>query len=266
MIKSVAKYILYELVPPLRFRDKNLAGCKKAMAVFETFVMLLFVTLIAVHYSFPYFTKKFTYHQLTFYVNDENVTQEQINTLAQKALSGIKDDPLYDAVDTTIYIANNPWLYALLVPSGFTNLWKSAAGTFGSSIFFKKIDFTKVVAQNGSHFEKAYAVLAHELVHTLQFHRYGFWAMMFGENEWAVEGYATYVTRKLYTVSPKSILHKTYLETFGQKHVPPIYMLFALMTEHTLKRMHYTIDDLHSKKADYDTVYEDMMKYYKIKK
>ena len=137
--------------------------------------------------------------------------------------------------------------------------------TFGSSVFIKEIDFSKGIVLDRKHSEKAYAILAHELIHTLQFHRYGFWEMGFRINRWAGEGYATYATRKLYTIPPESILHKTYLETFGQKHIPPIYMLFSLMAEHALKRMHYTIDDLHSKKADYDTVYEDMMKYYKIK-
>ena len=83
--------------------------------------------------------------------------------------------------------------------------------------------------------------------------------------EWVEEGYATYFAARLSAIKLSDILEKSYLNIISQRHISPYYLLWGLMVKHAIEQMHYSVDDLHRGKVDYDTVYKDMMKYYKDK-
>ena len=140
-----------------------------------------------------------------------------------------------------------------------------AVTTGKSTIYFKDVLLEKNLSRDGHGHQTAFkSVLVHELIHIRQFRKYGYIGMRFHAPIWVIEGYATYATRKTMSILPSSITQKSYLEVFGQKEIPPTYLLFARMVQYAIEKMHVSVDDLHRGKVDYDRVLDLLLKEYNI--
>ncbi len=106
--------------------------------------------------------------------------------------------------------------------------------------------------------------IMHEVIHTLQAKKYGGWIVSrLKIPDWVLEGYAVYISRENLTDGQQKFLQ--YCFNHNKLSTPDWYRLVGLMVKHAIEQMHYSVDDLHRGKVDYDTVYKDMMKRYKDK-
>ncbi len=97
---------------------------------------------------------------------------------------------------------------------------------------------------------------------------YGWFYSAFRMPYWVKEGYAIYSAWKLSRYNESKIIEYLKTQKTGTNRWS-IFLkdqLYGLMVKHAIEQMHYSVDDLHRGKVDYDTVYRDMMKYYTIKK
>ena len=121
---------------------------------------------------------------------------------------------------------------------------------------------------NGSdNFSLVFSEIVHEVIHSLQAERYGGWIRsIIIIPYWVKEGYAVYRSRSLKfdreTIKFLNEIQDMYLDAMSENEK---YIVYALMVKHAIEQMHYSVDDLHRGKVDYDTVYKDMMRHYKSK-
>ena len=234
--------------------------------VFDIVIILWIMSLLI----FTLVYKEYHYKNIHMYVNQKQTTNKEMNYLRQVD-NYLKHSSLYDEnVQTDIYIANNIWLYAIMLPQEIQSMWKSFAVTMiGSNIVFKKVDFIKNKTYYDKKEENFDAVLTHEMTHVYQANKYGWFKFMIKTPTWVKEGYATYVSRKLYIDKPQDVL-KDFIENYphmhSNNHINEQYKLWMLMVKHAIEKMHKSVDELHFGTVSYDKVLDSLLREYNITK
>ena len=179
-------------------------------------------------------------------------------------------NPLYtDNKTIDIFLLNNSILYAIMNPLNVIHGFHSYAATLGAKVTMKKVDLKNNKCSSYDGTENFDAVLAHELIHTYQNNKYGFFVKY--KSSWIIEGYATYASKDLYIEKPKEIL-ESYIkyypeyENIPSKHLSKKYQVWGLMIQHAIEHMHKSVDDLHLGKVSYDEVMESLLNEYNISK
>jgi hypothetical protein len=264
------KKLLSILFPFRRLKEKNLSFVKKIEIYFTIIFDIVIILWIISLFVFPFVCKEYKYKKIHMYTNQKQITSKEISYL-KHVDNYLKNSYLYDEnISINIYIVNNSWLYALMVPSEIPYMWKSFAVTMmGSNIVFKKVDFIKNKTFYGKKEENFDAVLIHEVVHTLQANKYSWINIMIKTPVWVREGYPTYVAKKLYIDKPQNVLKdfiKNYPHMHSNHHISEQYKLWMLMVKHAIEKMHKSVDDLHLGKVDYDEVLDSMLQEYNVSK
>jgi len=263
-------YKLLDFIFPYRkFREKNLTLIQKLSIYFEILFNIAFVLFVASYLLLPHLSKTVIYNNIHLHmIGDTNKTF--VKDYMVKADTYLHSNPLYtNEENIDIFILNNSILYAIMAPMEIFNLYASYATTWGQNIVFKYVDLKKNKSYYGEKKENFDAVLAHELIHTYQNSKYGFFVRY--KSSWIIEGYATYASKGLYIKKPKEILenyikHYPEYENMPSKHLSKKYQVWMLMVKHAIEKMHKSVDDLHLGKVEYDEVLDSLLKEYNITK
>jgi len=143
------------------------------------------------YYSFKDISKNITFLN----------TIEQVN---QKII----DNKLYDEnLKIEIFFLNNESIYKIYNPLEILPSKNTYAITIGSKVIFKMIDFKKNLVYYNQ--EKIFPyeldrALIHEVIHTLQMKKYGFFKFYTNIPYWVNEGYPIYISGKSSILNEKN--------------------------------------------------------------
>ena len=182
-----------------------------------------------------------------------------------------------DALHASIYLFDNDFLFFATMFPGLQIIYSKAGGyTVSNKIFIRHVGLLHsryVVTWENKQAWDLSTVIAHEIVHRWQSKHYKLSLIPFLNitPKWVIEGFAVYATNDIQSRLKRKQSEKDFLMERNEKIADKImrsdgaYALWGLMVKHAIEQMHYSVDDLHRGKVDYDTVYKDMMKYYKSK-
>ncbi len=250
---------------------KSLTWFQRVRSTLDTFVFICVVLWLT---SFGYLKANETIVEtdyIRWHINGNNVQKDRIMQLSKKIIKYLKNNPLYTTnIDFDLYIVNNDLLYTLLNPLDILSSRQSFAVTlFGKFLIVRDADLDRNIVRTSAKTEKLDAVVAHEMVHRLQFHKYGFLKSLIWTPKWVTEGYATYATRDLYLAqdAPKRLLSMYKHKDVNFTHSPHIaysYELYALMIKYAIEKMGYSIDDLHLGKVKYSKILKALYCQYRL--
>ena len=252
------------LFPPLKLRylsDPSISIIKRIGYVFDTVAWLLIVSLLLFWGYMRLFYQPVHAGNVQIYTREKQNIQEINATIA-------KVENVYEYLKNSapicrnnapqnhsVYLVNNRLLYTIVAPIDLIIGDTYAINILGSS-FYQQVDLKHNIAHETQTKQDRFdLVLLHEMVHSCQSNTYGFVRSHIAHamRLWVYEGYPTYLMAKY---SHRDI---------NDLHLSDAYIRYAKAVKHAIEQMHYSVDDLHRGKVDYDTVYKDMMKYYKSK-
>ena len=234
------------------------------------------VTLIL--FPQPLFSHSYTFQKATVYSHTE-VDQDAFNKALEEAFSFIRTSELYDADYAFDIFLAEPGLYNQFDDFIFGE-W-AAARAVSNNVIIKRVVNEKAgtVANGENHFDLSY-VLAHEMIHCLQHHRYGMMAFNSISHPplWNVEGYPEYISRKKvinkeeYTLQQgiSDFLSRTknrendhdIIQIGERESTPYIYYKGRIMVEYLMDVKGWSYDDIMKSEETEETLFNDLMDWY----
>jgi hypothetical protein len=241
------------------------------------FSILVFVIGLATIILYPQllFAKKVKYRQFKIYSNDK--IDNEIKSILDSALSLVEKSELYDSTyKVDIFLAYNTFFNK--VDDKVFGQGPTARAIDNNLVIKVKIDINKNLVYTTFHkpCQQSFAyVIAHEMVHCLQAHKYGIWKFNpFRHPEmWKLEGYPEYVARQK-SSDPDFSLKKE-IEKFielkrkqpdlwvaeeeGGCEAPEFYYKGRLMTEYLINVRLMTYDQILKDKRSEKEIYVEMI-------
>ncbi len=255
---KIKAYILKNLFPHLKLKDKNISKPKKAWIYFEIFSQIIAVSYIALflnlHHLFKYHYKL---EKFDIYSN-QTISKNNLQLL-YKAQKDLAKTPIYDKnISYKIFLTQSDTFYNILTPTDFIKAKiKNLAGSYGSTYVFgytiiRCIDLEKNQAFRTCHNKNDYKysareLLSHELIHTLQYQTFGLYKML-TMSQWVREGYPTYASTWL-SKQKNFNLAIDMLKKYSKKQkltLPELYPLSALAVKSAIEDLHYSVKMLHT--------------------
>ena len=239
-------------------------------------ILLFVIGLVAtILYPQPLFAHKVEYKQFKVYSNDK--IGDEIKPILDTARSIVEKSELYDsAFKVDIFLAYNTFFNK--VDDKVFGLGPSARAIDNNLVIKVKIDIDKDLAYATFHkpCQPGFAYLiAHEMVHCLQAHKYGIWKFnpLRHPEMWKLEGYPEYIARQKSSNSNYSL--KKEIERFiefkrkqigiwvaveeGGCEFPEFYYKGRLMTEYLINVKQLTYAQILKDKRSEEEVYEEMI-------
>jgi hypothetical protein len=241
--------------------------------------MLLFVIGLAatILYPQPLFAHRIEYKQFNVYSNDK--IGDEIKPILDGALSLVERSELYDSTyKMDIFLAYNSFFNKL--DDKVFGLGPSARPIDNNLVIKVKVDIKKNLVYATFHkpCQESFAyVIAHEMVHCLQAHKYGIWKFnpFRHPQMWKLEGYPEYVARQ--TSSDSNYSLKKEIERFiefksrqtdtwvaveeGGCEFPEFYYKGRLMTEYLINVRKLTYDQVLKDNRSEEEIYAEMIEW-----
>ena len=241
--------------------------------------ILLFVIGLAatILYPQPLFANKVEYKQFKVYSNDK--IGDEIKPMLDTALSIVEKSKLYDsAFKVDIFLAYNTFFNK--VDDKVFGLGQSARAIDNNLVIKVKVDIEKNLAYATFHKpcqESFVYVIAHEMVHCFQAHKYGIRKFNpFSHPEmWKLEGYPEYVARQK-SSDPDYNLKSGIERLIGFKRkqtdiwvaveegdceFPEFYYKGRLMIEYLINVKQLTYDQVLKDKRSEKDIYAEMIEW-----
>jgi hypothetical protein len=251
----------------------------KRVIYYSLITILVFVIGLAtiILYPQPLFAKKIAYKQFNVYSNEK--IEDDIKRILDSALSLVEESELYDSTyKMDIFLAYNTFFNKL--DDQIFRQGSSARAIDNNLVIKVKIDVNKNLAFTIFHnpCQQSFAYLiAHEMVHCLQAHKYGIWKFNPIRHPalWKLEGYPEYVARQK-SADPNYSLKreiKRFIElkrTQTDKWIsveergcqtPEFYYKGRLMTEYLINVRELTYDQVLKDKHSEDEIYAEMIEW-----
>jgi len=266
------KFLIKELFPHLKLKDKKLSITKK-IYIYSNIVANIFVVVwVCLYLILPYVAnQKYNYEGVTFYLYDNTVRSQQTQNYLGNVYRQMSKNGIYESKEEIeIHLLNNALIYALLNPIELLPNRQTFAITFHKKVFVRTSDIetNKTYASNGTD-ENLDAILMHESVHVMQNSKYGWLYTTFKMPYWVKEGYPIYSARTLSQYKEQKIIDyliKTKDIYIGEWDAFSQDQFYGLMVKHAIEKMHKSVDDLHLGKVEYDEVLDSLLKEYNITK
>jgi hypothetical protein len=242
-----------------------------------TIVVFVIGLATIILYPQPLFANKVEYKQFKVYSNDK--IGDEIKPVLDSALSLVERSELYDSTyKMDIFFAYNSFFNKL--DDKVFGLGPSARAIDNNLVIKVKVDIEKNLAYATFHkpCQESFAyVIAHEMVHCLQAHKYGIRKFNpFRHPEmWKLEGYPEYVARQK-SYDPNYSLKKE-IERFiefkrkqtdiwvaaevGDCEFPEFYYKGRLMTEYLINIRQRTYDEILKDKRSEEEIYAEMIEW-----
>jgi hypothetical protein len=238
------------------------------------------ILTIAIIILFPQqlFAKKISYKNYTVYSNDN--IDNNIKTVMDNALILVEKSELYDTnYKYNIILCNNSFYNK--IDDELLGVGRTARTTLKNVVIKVRIDPTKNLAFPTFHKsceEDLTEVIAHEMIHCLQEHKYGMLKFNpFKHPEfWKLEGYPEYISKQ------KELSGKDYsltsdidrylnleskatdiwiLSEEGGCEVPDYYYKGRLMMEYLIDIRHVSYNQILKDTTSENTIYQEMIKW-----
>lgn len=254
---------------------------KKIRSVLYALLITLFVfglgLVTIILYPQPLFANKVEYRQFRVYSNEK--ISEQIKSILDSALSFVEKSELYDSsYQVDLFLSYNTSFNK--VDDKVFGQGPTARAIDNNLVFKVGVDVNKNLVYSTFHksCEQRFAyVIAHEMIHCLQAHKYGILKFNpFNHPEmWKLEGYPEYVARQKFS-EPTMNLKKEIKRFIELNHkqtdiwilvedggceVPEFYYKGRLMTEYLIKVKGLTYDQVLKDKRSEEKIYTEMIKW-----
>ena len=241
--------------------------------------VLLFVLSLAIIilYPQPLFANKLEYKQFKVYSNEK--ISGEITLILNSALSIVKRSELYDpAYKVDLFLGYNTFFNE--IDDKVFGQGPTAKAIDNNLIFKVKVDVSKNLVYTTFHksCEQGFVyVIAHEMLHCLQAHKYGI--LKFNPFKhpkmWKLEGYPEYVARQKFS-EPINNLKKEIKRFVELNHkqtdiwisveeggceVPEFYYKGRLMTEYLINVKNSTYDKILKDKPSEEKIYAKMVEW-----
>jgi hypothetical protein len=226
----------------------------------------------------PLFANKLEHGQFTVYSNDK--IENDIGVVLDDALDMVKDSELYDPDYTyDVFLSYNSFFNK--IDDTFIGFGPTARATDNNVIIKVDIDAKRdllFVTFNQDCQASLTYIIAHEMVHCLQEHKYG--KLKFNPFRhpvyWKLEGYPEYVSRRPMSLDGNynlaaEIERYVVLESKltdiwihieeGKCKVPKYYYKSRMMTEYLMDVKHWSYDKILNDTISEDRIYAEMIRW-----
>lgn len=237
------------------------------------------LTIIAIIlFPQPLFANKMNYKKFTVYSNNEINTG--IRTVLDNVTDIVEKSELYDSdYKYNIILCNNSFYNK--IDDKLLGIGRTARATLNNVIIKVRIDAENNLAFPTFHkacTENLTEIIAHEMTHCLQAHKYGFLKFNpFRHPEfWKLEGYAEYISKQT-ELSNKDYSLKNDISRYinlkskatdiwvsaeeGGCEVPDYYYKGKLMIKYLIDIKHLSYDQILKDTASENTVYQEMIEW-----
>jgi hypothetical protein len=238
------------------------------------------ILTIAIIILFPeqLFAKKISYKKFTVYSNDN--VDDAIKTVLDSALILVQQSELFDSdYEYNVILCNNS-IYNK-IDDKILGIGRTARVTLKNVIIKVRIDPSENLAFPAFHKpceENLTEVIAHEMIHCLQAHRYGIFRFNpFKHPEfWKLEGYPEYISKqaelrvKEYSLTGDIDRYRNLkskatdiwvLSEDGGCEVPDYYYKGRLMMQYLTDIRHLSYDQVLKDTTSENTIYQEMIKW-----
>lgn len=216
------------------------------------------------------------YRSFHIYANEDIASE--IELAIDSAMNLVEQSELYDsAYQADLFFAHNSTFNQL--DNLLLGSWAAARATHNNIIVKVPVD---IPAQTGrmedNQFHLSY-MIAHELMHCLQAHRYGIWTFnpFAPPPIWILEGYPEYISRARFkTKNPSDLKEEIYfylqhrpedplaLIRLDEKHLTPnTYFKSKLMVEYLIEIKGQSYSDILRSNQTEEVVWQDLLAWYK---
>ena len=252
---------------------------KKLLSFLGISVAVFFIGLITlVLFPQPLFANNYSYDQVNIYTKAP-IDQNAFNQAIDQAITLLQKSELYDAdyifdvflADQTAYNRLDDWLMGR---------WPVARAVANNVIIKRRVEVEKGLVDNGENrFELVY-VLAHEMIHCLQNHRFGMrkFNPLNHPPFWKLEGYPEYIARQPLLQSEEYTLKKgisdflsltkdieenhQIIQIAERESTPYIYYKGRLMMEYLIDIKGMSYAKILEEEVKEDAVFKEMMAWY----
>ena len=243
-----------------------------------TFLAAIITIVIIILFPQPLFANKMSYKKFTVYSN--HTIDSSINTVLENAINVVEKSELYDSnYGYNIILCNNSFYNK--IDEKLLGVGRTARATLKNVIIKVRIDPKKNLAFPTFHKaceENLTEVIAHEMIHCLQAHKYGIYKFNpFTHPEfWKLEGYPEYVSKQK-ELSGKDYNFTNDIDRYlnlkskatdiwvsskeGGCEVPDYYYKGKLMIAYLIDIRHLTYDQVLRDTASEDTIYNEMIEW-----
>jgi hypothetical protein len=256
-------------------RKKNIRRILRWMLVTVAVFVISLTSIIL--YPQPLFAIEVKYNQFKVYSNDS--IDKEINPILDSVVSLVSRSELYDpSYNVDIFLAYNSFFNK--IDSRVFGSGPTARAIDNNLVIKVKVDINKNLVYSTFHkpCQQNFAyVIAHELMHCLQTHKYSVWKFNpFKHPEmWKLEGYPEYIARRKFSESDFSLKKdiKSFIELKrsqtdiwlaveqGDCEAPEFYYKGRLMTEYLINIKHLTYDQILKDKRPEEEIYAEMTEW-----
>ena len=238
------------------------------------------ILTIAIIILFPQqlFAKRISYKKFTVYSNDN--VDDNIKTVLDNALILVRRSELYDPnYSYNIILCNNSFYNK--IDDELLGVGRTARATLKNIIIKVRIDPRENLAFPVFHKaceENLTEVIAHEMIHCLQAHRYGIlkFSPFKHPDFWKLEGYPEYISKQKKNSDKEHSLTSDIdryvnlkskatdiwiLSEDGGCEFPDYYYKGRLMMEYLINIRHRSYDEILKETASENTIYQEMIKW-----
>lgn len=238
------------------------------------------ILTIAIVILFPQqlFAKQITYKKFTVYSN--NNVDESIKAVLDNAVILVQQSELFDSTYAYNLILCNNSFYDK-IDDKLLGVGRTARATLKNVIVKVKIDAKQNLAFPTFHKaceENLAAVIAHEMIHCLQAHKYGIFKFNPFKHPafWKLEGYPEYISKRSersnknysltndidrYVNLESKATNGWILSEEGGCEVPDFYYKGKLMMAYLIGIRHLSYDQILKDTTSENTVYQEMIKW-----
>lgn len=221
------------------------------------------------------FANELEYQSFTVYAN--SAIDEQIKPIIDASIDLVKDSELFDpAYQYDLFLSHQTFFNK--VDGYLIDQWAAARAIDNNIVIKVEVDIEKQLAYTEqSQIDLSY-MIAHEMIHCLQAHKYG--KLTFNPFQhppmWKLEGYPEYYSRQAQLKAADYDLKEEidrfirleaasedgWIEAVDQHFVPIIYYKSRLMTEYWLDVKGLSYDDLLQEEVKEEAIWEELLDWY----
>ncbi len=249
---------------------------KRIVVLVSVFASVLFTGLVTLlFFPQPLFAHAFEYRSFTVYSGDP-VPIEAVKVL-DEAHRLISFSELHDKeFQHRLFLASgNPFNFV----EDLLGKGPIARATAGNVIFKEPVDFEKNTVSGRSQEVNLTALLVHEMVHTLQAHRYGYakFNPFRPPPYWKLEGYPEYIARQDMRLNDYSLKKEVirflnardssgsgWLEAVPGHAMPEVYFKGRIMIEYLMDVRCLSYDGILSDSRGEDEIFDELIKWAQV--
>ena len=252
------KFILHLFFPFLKLKNNQPLSKRFFIYIDIIITAYIYIALIIYFSSFLFYPYKIQMNNITYY-SFEDITKNKtfLNTIKNVNQKNI-NNALYDKeLKIEVYFINNEAIYKFHNPLEILPNKNTYTITLGSKIIFKMVDFEKSLVYSNQNKKFPYELeraLLHEVTHSLQFKKYGFYKFYTNIPYWVSEGYPIYSSGKSSIYNENEFLSDLSKKDFDTLTTYQKDFFFSKIVEFAIEDMNISVDDLHKNNIDFSTL------------